>query len=273
MKIFLDGTLTDAAKVSISLDDRAFRYGDGLFETMFFDGQRLRLGPYHWERLVAGAQALHFSLPSRFSLAMVEEQVRHLAREAGQQVARVRLHLWRGEGGLYTPLANQARYLVRTDAYVAPPAVKEKAARSTTVTLSPTAWSRFKTHNALPYVLASHERQQLGLDDLILTNAYGHVAEATYSNVFWKIEGVWYTPGLASGCLGGVMRRWVMEQIQAWELPLHEGLFPYEVLAKAQLCLLTNASGLSTLAQLDGHAFPQTTDPTVEALCSTLAAG
>jgi len=67
--------------------------------------------------------------------------------------------------------------------------------------------SAFKTLNALPYVLAGNYRKQLGVDEVILLDTHGHLAECVASNLFWLKDGMLYTPSLNTGCIGGIIRQ------------------------------------------------------------------
>ena len=264
MNLFYNHHLVNSQEICLSPDDRAFRYGDGVFETMVGTPGGVRLWPYHWERLQAAMAALQLIPDAQFSSLALHQQAIRLSQDLGQARTRLRLHVWRAPGGLYTPSSTDIHYLLRADPYHPSAPIVPNIALSETVQLQPSAWSRYKTHNALPYVMAGLERQQRGLDDLLIPDTQGHVAEATYSNVFWKTGSQWYTPSLDSGCLDGVMRRHVLTYQRSQQHPVQEGLFPHHVLNQASVIVLTNANSIRYVAQLGTQAYA-TTDLDVEA--------
>ncbi|HAA15579.1 MAG TPA: aminotransferase IV [Cytophagales bacterium] len=257
MKIYFNHLLLPSEELSFDLDNRAFRYGDGLFETMVVKYGWLRMWKYHWERLNHGMAALRMQGVEPWSKNTLELEVLHLVEEMGLEQARIRLHVWREGGGLYTPPGRETAYLIRADPWAPPASLKKEVGLATSVKVMPSLWSRFKTHNALTYVLAGMERQERRLDDLILLDHLGNVAESTYSNVFWQKDNCWYTPDLASGCLHGVMRRHIIAELyRSGPERLQVGLFPLPHLMQADMLILTNASGITFVERLNGRPLP-----------------
>jgi branched-subunit amino acid aminotransferase/4-amino-4-deoxychorismate lyase len=114
------------------------------------------------------------------------------------------------------------------------------------------AWSAAKTLNALPYVMASAEKQQRKLDELVMLNQQGMLAECTSSNLFWGKDGHLFTPSLASGCQAGVMRGQVIELCKTLEISCTEGLFAPEVLHEADSIFCTNVTQLGIFTHWQG---------------------
>src|SRR4051812_45375233 len=97
-----NGTIVKEEEVHISPNNRSFRYGDGCFETMKVMAGKILLSEFHFTRLFSSLTTLQFSIPPFFTAAYLYEQVRQLVKINGQDaLARVRLVVFRGDGGLY----------------------------------------------------------------------------------------------------------------------------------------------------------------------------
>src|SRR5436190_22479695 len=98
----------------LSKDDRSYRYGDGLFETMKVVKGDILLEGYHFERLFSGLETLKIKVPALFTKQKINEQVKKLCKKNNyEEVARVRLSVSRGSGGLYD-CNNKFSYLIES---------------------------------------------------------------------------------------------------------------------------------------------------------------
>lgn len=253
MEVFLNNRLVAAEEAFLSPGNRAFAYGDGIFETMIVRRGTCNLLPYHFKRLQKGAKLLKLKLP--FDEKELESFIWQLASKARHLVLRMRLQLWRREGGLYTPTQHESDFLLTASPFERPNRTKEKVGIARNVKLAHSAWSGLKTMSALPYVLAGLERKERQLDDLILTDSQGHVAECISANLFWFKNGNWYTPKLESGCIAGVMRAYLLDQMRQKQIPLKEVLLPYEELMEAETLIACNVTGLYSIIKLENHTF------------------
>ena len=235
-------------------NNRAFRYGDGLFETMRLEQGHIQWLASHWERLRGGMMLLELPLPARFTPEYLEDAAQELAESNGLgNSARLRLQVWRGGEGLYTPVASQTEFLLEatalTDAAV--PVLKNRVFFAETVQLAASPLSPFKTVSALPYVLAGLERQRRGADELILGDNRGYVSEATASNLFWWQSGSLFTPSLASGCVAGVRREQILRRAAALQIPVAEGLYAKAELLTAEAAFTCNVLAIGLLTQIE----------------------
>ncbi|RZK19346.1 MAG: hypothetical protein EOO56_14360, partial [Hymenobacter sp.] len=169
--------------------------------------------------------------------------------------ARLRLQVWRGGGGRYAPPSSAAEWLATAEPFVPDDAPINAVdfAHDNYAVYSPLSFC--KGPQAWLYVRAAHERQQRGLDELILCDAAGHVAEAGAAAIFWLKDGVLYTPALASGCVAGVRRAAVLRQARRQEISCVEGLFrPSELLA-ADTVFTANVAAVRAVRQVGQMAF------------------
>jgi branched-chain amino acid aminotransferase len=256
MMLLYNGHLLPDDALTLPLPNRGLLYGDGFFETLIVENDRLRLAADHLARMRQAAAALHLELPSALDTAEgLGDMLVALARANSLPNARLRLKLWRAGGGLYTPLGDAAEWLATADAFQENNMPIEQAdfARETYSVASPLSFC--KGPQAWLYVRAAHERQQRGLDEIILCDAAGHVAEAGAAAIFWLTDNVLYTPALASGCVAGVRRAAVLRAAAALGLPYREGLFKPIELLSAETVFTANVATLRPVRRVGAMRF------------------
>ncbi|AQG80323.1 aminotransferase class IV [Spirosoma montaniterrae] len=249
----------------LSVQDRAFQYGDGLFETIRYETNKLWFWPDHIDRLTTGMAALRIDQPTGFSAEALHQFVNQLLQKNKlvDQSARVKIQVWRQPGGFYTPTLNRANLLITTQ-----PAgdflitEKTKIGIYDTFRLVESPISRYKTLNSLPYILASIYKTENGFDDCLLLDQAGYVAECVASNVFWLQNDQLYTPSLETGCVNGILRRQVL---RLWP-ETQEVLARSETLHAAQAIFCCNVNGIQWLRQLEGIGHFPNEHPTAERL-------
>jgi branched-chain amino acid aminotransferase len=241
-----NGTILDSNQPSIYSGNRAYSYGDGLFESLrILNGKVLNVGS-HLQRIQEGAKALKMRLPAHFTEAFFIEKFNELITKSGiTEGGRIRLSIDRLGGNTYAPDSNEVSFFI--EVYPIEQNLFGLSGKGLEVDLyqdikkHKNALSNFKTKNGLLYVLASISAKEKGLDDLLLLNDKGQILESTHSNIFVVSNGVLYTPGLSEGCLAGTMR------MQVINLALQNGLKVYETtilpsnLLVADEVFLTNA--------------------------------
>jgi branched-chain amino acid aminotransferase len=255
MLLYNNDLLTTAA---LFLPNRGLAFGDGFFETLIYSNNQLRLAADHAARMQRAAAALYLTLPAPLATAdALAATLARLAEANGLPAARLRVQLWRGGGGRYTPPTTAIEWLATAEAFVPDdsPIGTADFARETQSIYSPLSFC--KGPQAWLYVRAAHERQQRGLDEIILRDAAGHVAEAGAAAIFWLKDGALYTPALASGCVAGVRRADVRRRAQALGLPCQEGLFTVAEVLAADAVFTANVAGVRAVRQLGPLAFAE----------------
>ncbi len=228
MAIFvnLNGRLCPADLPVITLDNRAFHYGDGVFETMRVVRGRVCFIDAHWARLVEGLKVLRIELPVELGRHPLEQAILELVERNSMPNARCRLTVFRDSPGYFKPEGNKGAFTieltpVERDTYL----LNE---RGFTVDLYPeirkpvNVLSVHKTMGSQLYVMAGLWSIEHHLDDCLLQNDRGNIIESSSANIFIVSNGVLYTPSLTDGCLGGVMR------MQVINLALENGIKVYE---------------------------------------------
>ncbi|MGI4865796.1 MAG: aminotransferase class IV [Janthinobacterium lividum] len=255
MLLFNNDLLPTAA---LPLPNRGLAFSDGFFETLIFSDNQLHLVAGHAARMQRAAAALYLTLPA--PLATAEALAATLARLAAANhlpTARLRVQLWRSGGGRYTPTTNATEWLATAEPFVPDdsPTALADFARQTHSMYSPLSFC--KGPQAWLYVRAAHERQQRGLDEIILLDATGHVAEAGAAAIFWLKAGVLYTPALTCGCVAGVRRAEVLRRAQAQGIECREGLFAAADVVVADAIFTANVAALRAVRQVGPVKFAE----------------
>ena len=244
----------DAA--SISINNRSFRYGDGCFETMKMIDDKLLLSDYHFERLFSSLSLLQFDIPNHLTPNYLQEQVLYLAKKnCHNKLARIRLMAYRGDGGLYDPQNHFPNYLIQT--WELNPAVYNLNENGLVTDIFEDAvkpcdkYSAIKSNNYLGYAMAALWARQQHLNDAILLNPYGRVADATIANVFMVKDGIVKTPPLDEGGINGIMRRHLLSTLPTIGIEAQETPLTVEDLLQADELFLTNSiSGIRWVKRL-----------------------
>ncbi len=255
----LNGKRITASEHAFPFSNRAFMYGDGLFETMHWHRDRILFLEDHLQRLYRGLEALAISLPAGFSPERLEKESRSLlsaCRIAGD--ARLRLQIWREPEGLsFKRSSVQSSYILTVNSLpVTGFKLNVKGLRVGIVPgnlLFPSPFSSFKSCNRIPYVMAGIYAARNGLDDAILLNHRGQVSESAISNIFIFNGGEWLTPSLRSGCVDGVMRKNLLRMMKLLKYPVREKIISVQDLEEAEEVFFSNViRGISRVEAVEG---------------------
>lgn len=249
-----NGDLMRSESVSLEVDNRGFSYGDGIFETIIFRKNEILFKNEHWERITEGIEGLKMAFP--FTKIRFLEMLTELldANKLFDHDARVKLYIWRETGGLYAPNASKTEFLITAEKTEKKKAQSfSKVGIAKTVFLQKTAFSHLKTISALPYVMAGIEKNERELEELILLNNDGNIAEASASNIYIydaanrKI----YTPSLESGCINGVSRRYLLDNAKIFDLEVQEVLWKPEDLPSDMSVFTINVAGVNCIQKIE----------------------
>lgn len=234
-----DGALVPPEVAALSVFDRGFTVGDGVFETMKAVDGRLFLWPWHLERLRVSANRMQLLLPAD---AVLTDVVRAVAAEAlgSMDHARIRLTITSGVGPMGSSRSAAEPTVVCA---AAPIPLRQGGAK-----LHIASWPRnersplvgVKSTSYAEHVLALAEAQAVGADEAIFCNTRDELSEGTGSNVFIVRHGAVVTPPLAAGLLPGVTRRFVLGLADA-ALPIAELPVERAALADADEVFITSS--------------------------------
>jgi branched-chain amino acid aminotransferase len=247
-RVWIDGEMLRAEEASVSLADRGFTLGDGLFETLLWTGHDIRYFDDHMVRLANSAKAI--GLPLSQSVEAIGAGLTALARDADGQAAALRLTLTRGSGprGLLLPNPSAPRLIATLAGFTRP----TKPVNLKTVTINrncgaPSAC--FKTLSYIDNIMALNQAQALGSDDAIMLGTNGNVACASSANIVIQFAAQNLTPALEDGALPGIVRG---RLIQAGLIK--EARISPQMLAVCSRAALTNALiGVRLVSSIDNR--------------------
>lgn len=244
--INFNGEIIPADSTLLTIANRAFRYGDGLFESMRVMKGKLKFPELHAERLQKGMRALKIDGYSQADSWFLNEKVEELARRNKIKHGRLRLTVFRDAEGLYAPTQNKMAYCMEIQPIEEPRYFLNERGLIMDVYTElpkPLNWlSNIKTCNSLIYVMAGIYKQQNKLDDVFLINQNRYLCEANSSNIFVWYQNHLYTPALSEGCVEGVMRKVVIQLALDNNIPVTEAQINPEILNQADEVFLTNAT-------------------------------
>lgn len=241
-------------------DNRSFRYGDGLFETIKVHDNRIVLQKFHFERMFSGLETLLFKLPKHWTDEFFRQQVLDLCTKNNISTGRVRISFYRGEGGLYDLEKAKAQFII--EAWPLPGTEFRMNENGLIIDIFVNAkkscdqYSNIKSNNYLPYVMAALYAKEKQFNDCIVLNQFERICDATIANVFWVKENIIYTPPLTEGPVSGVIRRYLLEQLPSYGFSVREEPVDTGSLKIADEIFLTNAiHGLRWVKEFNGSVF------------------
>ena len=210
-----NGDLRSKEDFSLSLDNRAFKYGDGIFDTLKYEDGTLGFLEDHYFRLMSSMRMLRMRIPMDFTLDYYEKQIK-LTLEANDlnQEGRVRVNVFRQSGGLYTPLSNEINFIIEvtplsklSDKFIEIELFKDFPVASGLL-------STIKTNNRMVNILGSIYAKENDFQNCILINEKKELVEALNANIFLIKGNEIITPSLDSGCINGIIRKKLIELLK-----------------------------------------------------------
>jgi len=256
--VYLNGDWLRETEAGVSVFDRAFLYGDSLFETVRVYGGRPFQFAAHCKRLKAGADYLKIRMPCS-ARDINAHSIELLSRNSVTE-GLLRIQLSRGIGprGFGIREAKLPTLLIST--HPAPALGRGKTWKL--ITASNRLWAddplaKFKTGNKLPQILARAEAERTGADEALLLNSDGFVAEGASTNLFAVFGRRLVTPPLSAGILPGVTRRVVMDLANGLAVRVAEENISAKRLRRAEAIFLTStAMELIPVREWDSQCFP-----------------
>jgi branched-chain amino acid aminotransferase len=235
--ICFNGDIVEKNKPVLFADNRSFKYGDGVFETILFLNGKIILEDYHFERLFNSLQFLQIK-SSLLSQNDLKNNFLSLCQKNNLNTCRIRLTVYRDED-------NNASYVIETNEV--PLNVHEFNKEGWNINLYPfarksiDAFSNLKSVCYQQFVMADKYAKENSWNESIVLNANNHICEGSKTNIFLFKNQQVYTPALHEGCVNGVMRRHVIEEIKKMGMPVKQTTIKEEDLFNAEEVFLTNS--------------------------------
>lgn len=242
-------------------DNRAFRYGDSLFETIrIINGAPHNLGS-HINRLFSGAKVLSYNIPSHYNEDFFRAEIGKMLQANNVELgAKIRLHLFRSGDGTYRSDNDDMSYLITGETLPNNEFVLNSEGLSidifNDVKKERSILSNLKTGNALLYIMAMNEAKKKGLDEILIMNQNQAIIEASHSNIFLVSNGVLYTPPLSDGCVGGTMRMNLINLALEHRVTVYESsLTPQNILVADEIILTNAIQGVQWVGAFRGKRY------------------
>jgi len=247
----LNGNIESDKRV-LSSSNRGFLYGDAVFETCKVAQNRILFFEDHYFRLMSSMRIVRMKIPMNFTLEFLESEVVRLLEAFNHSDAfRIRITVYRNEGGFYLPKDNSVSYVITAEP------LENSKYLSTTESYEVDLYKDFyvpkqllssiKSTNRTLNVIGSVFAKENNFDNCLLLNTDKNVIEALNGNLFLLSNSKLITPPISDGCLNGVMRKQIISiakkidsievievSISAFELQKAEELFITNVIMGIQ---------------------------------------
>ena len=240
-----NGKLFSEHELVAGPDNRGLRYGDGLFETLKYRNQELIQADEDFARLWKGLNLLEFDRPKLFTPDLIEHEILQLLRKNNHTSARVRFSVIRGNGGLYDTKNHSPNYIIQSwQLEQRTGALNENGLQ---LCIYPDArksidkFSNLKHNNYLPYFMGALFAKAQQCNDAVILNSAGRICDTTIANIFFTKAQSIYTIPLEEGCVAGIMRNFIIEQLSRSGYPVIEKAISEDDLVEADEIFLTNS--------------------------------
>ena len=243
--INFNGTIV-SQDTNILTQNRAFLYGDAVFETVKIINNKILFLEDHYFRLMSSMRVIRMEIPMNFTMEYFEEQILLLVKNnALSASSRARITVYRNDGGYYLPKNNSVSFLIHTTALENTAYSIEQKEYEVDLYkdfyITKQLLSSIKTTNKIINITGSIYANENGLDNCILLNDSKNVVEALQGNIFMLLGNRLITPPVSEGCLNGVMRKQILvlaKKIDHLEV-VEEAISPFD-LQKADELFITN---------------------------------
>ena len=244
--INFNGFLYKEGEKVFTVNNRAFKYGDALFETIrIINGQPCFLED-HFKRIKKGMKVLKMNAGTISFNQLKDQIIRLINKNRIKEGGRIRLTVFRSSEGFYLPEGDEGRsYLI--EASPLKEHIYKLNEKGITVgvydelKITRNVLAQIKTTNNIPNILAGIYKRENNLDDCIVLNDQDRIAEAISSNIFLYKNNNLYTPSLEEGCIDGIMRSQVLKIAKNLKINVFEGMINGSMLLQADELFLTIA--------------------------------
>lgn len=262
--INFNGTIV-SEDANLLTHNRAFLYGDGVFETVKVLNNKVLFLEDHYFRLMSSMRVVRMEIPMNFTMEYLEEQILSTVNENSiAHSSRARITVYRNDGGYYLPKINTVSFIISAVGLEKQLYSFEKTKYEVDLYkdfyITKQLLSSIKTTNKIINITGSIFADENGLDNCILLNDSKNVVEALQGNIFMVLGDKLITPPVSEGCLNGVMRKQILslaKKIANLEV-VEEVISPFD-LQKADELFITNViKGIQPITQYRKKNFSTT---------------
>ncbi|MCK5114911.1 MAG: branched-chain-amino-acid transaminase [Phycisphaerae bacterium] len=258
MKIWFNGQLVEQQDAKLSIYDHGALYGDGVFEGIRAYGGKIFQCDAHLDRLMTSAREIRLEVP--YSKAELTDAMYDCMGANGQTDIYIRLVVTRGDGGLgLNPFkcSKPNVFIVADNIELYDPELYTngmpviicKTVRTSATMLSP----KVKSLNYLNNIAAKIEGLDAGVQEVLMLNSEGNLAEGSGDNIFIVQDGQIVTPPESAGILMGITRGVIMHLARKMDIPVSQRDITPQQLFDADECFLTGtAAEVIPIVSVDG---------------------
>ena len=246
-----NGSLVADTSNFLNQENRGLRYGDSLFESIRVVNNHIYFLEDHYLRLMASMRILRMEIPMNFTMEFLEAEILKTVKANPKVSAqRVRVTVFRKNGGLYLPLNNEISYVIETKALahifytIADSSYEVELFKDFFVNKD--MLSNLKTNNKVLNVVGSVFAKENGYDNCLLLNNQKQVVEALNGNLFLVSGTTIKTPPLKEGCLNGILRKkliTILDKLEAYQIT-EASISPFELQKADELFITNSISGI-----------------------------
>ena len=247
---------------NILTQNRAFLYGDGVFETVKIIDNKILFLEDHYFRLMSSMRVVRMEIPMNFTMEYLEEQILSVVNANSLSASsRARITVYRNDGGYYLPQNNTVSFLIHTSALENVLYSFEKQHYEVDLYkdfyITKQLLSSIKSTNKIINITGSIFAYENSLDNCLLLNDSKNVVEALQGNIFMLLGNKLITPPVSEGCLNGVMRKQILHLAKKLEnLEVVESVISPFDLQKADELFITNViKGIQPITQYRKKSF------------------
>ncbi len=246
--INFNGELLKKDSFFLNHENRGLRYGDALFETIRTINGKIVFWEDHYLRLMASMRILRMEIPMNFTMGFLGEELLKTIRSNNLEntPVRIRLTVFRNNGGLYHPETNDISYCIECSVLESPFYIVNEDRYELELFkdfyVNRDMLSTLKTNNRIINVVGSIYAKENDYDNCFLLNNDKQVVEALNGNVFMVNENTITTPPLSDGCMNGIIRKKIIETLNKLDgySVSEKSISPFD-LQKADELFITNS--------------------------------
>ncbi len=241
--INFNGEIISKNEFHLSSKNRAFKYGDAIFDTLKFSQDKFYFIEDHYFRLMSSMRMLRMSIPMNFTLKYYEDEIlKTIKKNTFIDEARIRVSVFRKEGGLYKPNSLEVDFVIEVNSINKTVNTSYKIELFKDFPVYSGLLSTIKTNNRMVNILSSIYASENNYDNCVLINEKKNIVEANNANIFLIKGKQIITPALTEGCINGIIRNKIIELLTNNDdyILLEASISPFELL-KADEVFLTNS--------------------------------
>ena len=236
--------------------NRAFLYGDSVFETIKVVNNKIMFWEEHYLRLMSSMRILRINIPPFYTPDFFENQIIKTIIKLDKSFSgRVRLTVFRDGKGYYMPEINEPTFVIAankiSEIFFKINTGSYKIDLYKDFKVQSNLLSNLKTNNKVLNVIASIYANDNGLDNCILLNEKKQVAEFINGNIFIVNDNIIKTPPISTGCLNGIMRNKIIELVNGFNdyKIIEQNFSPYELISSNEIWVTNSISGIIAVTE------------------------